>query len=537
MSSAPSTNDPHRRAGSLSELYHSWRHLFWLIGVTGLILVFYAEENWRGYRAWQKYKQMMTARGEILDPAAFIPPPVPDDQNFAMTPALAPLFDFYPGTQKWRSPMAQDALHALTEQFDSAAGLVKPHSLPHPNSWVRGHTDLGEWSAAFDQPLDNRNHRHGPLLANLKSQEGAARVLDALSGFNPILDELRSASLRPRSRFNLRYEEDNPAGILLPHLAKIKYLCQILQLRCSAQLALAHTSEALQDLNLLFYLVDTSHDEPVLISHLVRMGELQMALQPLAEGMGQWSESQLRQIQDRIASFDFFADVGRSLEAERVLFGNGVIEYLRRSHHKMSVLDEFAAAVPAGSSIQVWPLGALFTAAPNGWFYLEERNYSRLFDQYLIPVIDVRNHQIKPQKLVEADAKIAKITGTAPGRRFLDHEFLSALLLPALSKTAEKAAFAQTAVDTATLACALERYRLANGQFPNSLEQLTPTFIPGLPHDIINGQPLSYRLLPGGHYVLYSVGWNGKDDGGVVHHNKNGESDRNEGDWVWTDEF
>jgi len=503
-----------------------------------LILALYAEENWRGYRAWQKYQQMMSARGEIFDTAAFIPPPVSDDQNFAMTPALAPLFDFYPGTQKWRNPMAQDPLHDLTAQFDSAAGLVKPHSLSHPNSWVRGHTDLGEWAAAFNQPLDSNNRRHGPLLStNLNSREGATRVLEALSGFNPVLDELRRASSRPFSRFNLRYEEDNPATILLPHLAKIKYLCQILQLRCSAQLALTHIDEALQELNLLFYLVDANHDEPVLISHLVRMAELQMALQPLGEGMGQWSESQLRQIQDRIGHFDFCSDMARSLEAERVLFGGGVIEYLRRSHHKMSVMDEFERVAPAGSSVEVWPLGALFAASPNGWFYLEERNYNRLFDQFLIPAIDVKNHQIRPQTVVEADAKIAEITGAPAAKRFFNHEFLSALLVPALSKMAEKAAFAQTAVDTATLACALERYRLAHGQFPDSLEKLTPAFVSAVPHDIINGQPLSYHLVPGGHYVLYSVGWNGKDDGGVVHHNKSGESDRNEGDWVWTDEF
>lgn len=538
MSSAPSSNEQQARPGTFSELYQTWRYLFWLIAVTGLVLIFYAEENWRGYRAWENYKEQMSGRGENFDPAAFIPPPVPDDQNFAMTPALAPLFDFFPGTQKWRYPNAQDVLHDLTARFDAAAGLVKPHSSLRPNSWVRNRTDPGVWAAAFEQPPDIKGRRHEPLLAtNFTSQEGAARVLDALSDFNPILDELRAASSRPRSRFNLRYEQDNPATILLPHLAKIKYLCQILQLRCSAQLARAHTGDALQDLDLLFYLADTSRDEPILISQLVRMAELQMALQPIAEGMRLWSESQLRQIQDHLSRLDFCADIERSLQAERVLFGAGVIEYLRRSHHKMSVLDEFTAAMPAESSNHVWPFGALFVAAPSGWFYLEERNYSRAFDQYLIPVINATNHLITPQAVVEADAGIAKITTASPGKRILHHEFLSPLLFPAFSKTAEKVAFAQTAVDTATIGCALERYRLATGQFPDSLEKLIPSFISALPHDIFNGQRLSYRIAPGGHYVLYSIGWNGKDDGGAVHHNKSGEPNQQEGDWVWTDEF
>jgi hypothetical protein len=61
-----------------------------------------------------------------------------------------------------------------------------------------------------------------------------------------------------------------------------------------------------------------------------------------------------------------------------------------------------------------------------------------------------------------------------------------------------------------------------------------------IPHDVIGGQPLHYRARMTGSFVLYSVGWNETDDGGVVVF-KNGpfrrrvESgfDMNEGDWVW----
>ena len=60
----------------------------------------------------------------------------------------------------------------------------------------------------------------------------------------------------------------------------------------------------------------------------------------------------------------------------------------------------------------------------------------------------------------------------------------------------------------------------------------------GVPHDIINGQPLNYRRTSDGQFALYSVGWNETDDGGVVvyHKNKQGKDegvDQREGDWVW----
>src|SRR5579864_3531122 len=260
MSSEESSGTgPRQAGGSLRELYHTWRYLFWLLGIAGVLLLIYAEENWRGYSAWENYKKRMVARGEVFSAAAFVPPTVPDDQNFAMTPSLAPLFDFLPGTQKWRNSNAQAALQDLAGQYDEAAKLVKPNLSPRFNSWVHARTDLGLWAAAFAQPIQIKTRPRQPLaVSNISSQEAASKVLDGLADFTPVLDELRNASSRPYARFNLRYEEDNPATILLPHLSKIKYLCQVLQLRISAHLALGHSSDALRDLDLLFYLADTS---------------------------------------------------------------------------------------------------------------------------------------------------------------------------------------------------------------------------------------------------------------------------------------
>ena len=74
----------------------------------------------------------------------------------------------------------------------------------------------------------------------------------------------------------------------------------------------------------------------------------------------------------------------------------------------------------------------------------------------------------------------------------------------------------------ARVAIALERYRLAHGEYPESLDALAPQLLKQLPHDIINGQPLHYRRTADGQFVLYSVGWNETDDGGVVGLTKGG---------------
>ena len=98
---------------------------------------------------------------------------------------------------------------------------------------------------------------------------------------------------------------------------------------------------------------------------------------------------------------------------------------------------------------------------------------------------------------------------------------------------AEKFANARSSTDLARTGIALERYRLAHGEFPESLDAIAPYFMEKIPHDIINGQPLHYRRTDDGQFVLYSVGWDEKDDGGEVAFNTDGTADLQNGDWVW----
>ena len=57
-----------------------------------LIALFYTEENWRGKRAWDNCKRELEARGAALDWNAYIPPPVPDDQNIFKAPKMQEWF-------------------------------------------------------------------------------------------------------------------------------------------------------------------------------------------------------------------------------------------------------------------------------------------------------------------------------------------------------------------------------------------------------------------------------------------------------------
>src|SRR5262245_40933399 len=74
----------------------SWRTARrFLIGVACLVTLwalFCTEENIRGRRTWNKYRQQLEANGVRLDFASFIPKPIPDEQNFAATPWIQAWF-------------------------------------------------------------------------------------------------------------------------------------------------------------------------------------------------------------------------------------------------------------------------------------------------------------------------------------------------------------------------------------------------------------------------------------------------------------
>ncbi len=106
---------------------------------------------------------------------------------------------------------------------------------------------------------------------------------------------------------------------------------------------------------------------------------------------------------------------------------------------------------------------------------------------------------------------------------------LARWLWPDFSTSAFAGARAQTALNQAIVACALERYHLAKGDYPEKLEMLVPQFANQLPVDVLTGDPYKYRRT-GENFVLYSPGWNETDEGGISGKNL---YDEKEGDWVW----
>ncbi len=68
--------------------------------------------------------------------------------------------------------------------------------------------------------------------------------------------------------------------------------------------------------------------------------------------------------------------------------------------------------------------------------------------------------------------------------------------------------------DLSATVIALNRYRVDQGRYPEQLSLLAPRYLPETPIDLFAGEPFRYRLDETGGYLLYSVGDDGRDDGG-----------------------
>jgi hypothetical protein len=91
----------------------------------------------------------------------------------------------------------------------------------------------------------------------------------------------------------------------------------------------------------------------------------------------------------------------------------------------------------------------------------------------------------------------------------------------------------EMALRQSRVVCALERFRIARSAYPLALAELVPDFIPAIPNDVIDGQPVRYRRTESNKFRLYSMGSNVHDDAGSATMNKRATGPFKALDWVW----
>jgi hypothetical protein len=361
-----------------------------------------------------------------------------------------------------------------------------------------------------------------PIAA--QPQSPAADVLLALSKYDSAIEELRQASRLPDARFPLEYSAKNPGEMVFPHYESVKTTASVLRLRAIAELSDEQPESALADVRLVLRLADSIRHEPVRRSLRSRLEIVNYAIQPIWEGLArrQWSDDQLVAMERELAGFYAMRDYSLVLRSE-LAWHLKSLDYLRVGHMTNSVI------CMCGDTM-FWPTLA-YRLAPSGWFYMNKVAMARCYQAVLPTSAELSQRVLSP----DISRRFEKTAGQMRSQYSLLGNFFVGFFLPSLEREGNTCAHTQSSVDLARVACALERFRRANGGFPESLNALVPTYLPETLHDVVNGQPLQYRRKEDGTFLLYSVGWNEADDGGEPEPSRYfyfGIS-KPAGDWVW----
>jgi hypothetical protein len=521
------------------------RLAFALIAFVTLVALGLAIEGYRAKRAWYACQNELAALGESLDWQAHVAAPVPDDQNLLATPLLAACFGFDAGTEP---------LHEHADRTDACAELRRlsgwTDPLSGPGSWRRGTVvPLAEWqttlrstSLAGTKPLsaamradfaesfggspEDYETTVDPsaesALAALRSRPPAGPVDDLrfLLGMHQAeLDEIRLAARRPFAQLPL--DPSVFSETFLSRLGAFKGLARLFGISSWTELTAGNPEAAVTDVETMLALSDAAVSQPLLISALVQIAMVESAISPIWAGLAErrWDDAQLARLEARLDRVNLVADMRHCLRGERVFALTLLSAAQTRTELDSNVVGE--DMMPLYRALRWWP---------RAFLYRNQINIARAYQEILIDPLDAAGPSVRLRKAAEDQATRASYKTVSP------YNFFLPLLLPAVEAAAEKAAAGQVTVTLARVACVLERYRLADGVYPETLEELTPRFLDRIPPDPINGGPLLYRREDFDRFALYSVGPNENDDGGVTSAPAHGGSfgiTARPGDWIW----
>jgi hypothetical protein len=351
----------------------------------------------------------------------------------------------------------------------------------------------------------------------------AAEFLSLSQAVVPDLDVVRKALERPCARMDDDYER--PFDRPIPNFVRIRSVAKLLSQRAQCYLLLGQSAAAWHELSLvrdLCHMLDAkpASDCPTLVEAMISVAIAGLYTEIIADGLRlqAWKEPELAALQQQLATLNLLPSVRGAFNAERAASCHLFEVSSRADLRKIFAFGK--------ENEGLWnhlknPAFLFVTFAPRGWFYQNMRA-DALMEQLVLSSFDLRGQQILPRKADDIARELEAICS-----HFKPYTFLVAVAVPNFVRAEQTTARNQTLANAAYIACGLERYRLANGQYPDTLEALIPQFADKLPHDVVGGQPLKYRRTENGRFLLYSVGWNGEDDGGVP-----GKTTP-EGDWVW----
>jgi len=332
-------------------------------------------------------------------------------------------------------------------------------------------------------------HRSEPL-----PEETKTFIAQYLADNQKALEFLHKGARIQHSRYPVDFSQGFEA--LMPYLSDIRKGVRLLQLE-----AFLHTENNEPELTItsiesMLGVARSLSNEPCLVSQLVNIACKTLAIRSLERVLNrtEFTDSQLRCLDKILSDAQDLTTMSHAFIGERC-FG------IRTFKMPMFKMKNFMG-LPGGSAVST------ISAIPMGLYKI-----TGLADMDTIIYLDLMSDYIKAYQLPlherqKAFRAIEAKLGTVSKVHIILYMFM-----PAMSRCATIDLRHIADLRTAQTTLAIQRYRLATGNYPNTLVDLVPEYLDVVPKDPFDGNDLRYKKLDAG-FVVYSIGEDGIDSGG-----------------------
>lgn len=406
------------------------------------------------------------------------------------------------------------ARQLLREQLDQAKARNEPITTAELTAWhavPTGERDITPlWLAAIE-PFDSA--AYNAAVAKVPHVGGSGGELPPLD--QPWADpavvqtylstyerELTALHAVAKEKGAVRYPRQFSKGIamLIPDAQKARSAARALQLQFHQQLRDKDTGAALENVDTQAALGQTLHHDPFLISLLIRVaiesGTLK-SVQQAAEVLP-LTDAELAHLQTVVRQLDIQQQYEDAFLGERAMVYHGF-------HLPITML-----------SGQQFPSGAVTDMETSYDVSRVSRPEDcamalRILSQYLDAAKKGPPASLEEVDVISEEFK-ASVASASPWERFRYAQ--TNLLIPAMGAASQADARFRAQRDLTDVLLALRRFELKHGKLPNELSELVPDFMPTVPLDPFDGQPLRI-LIKEGSAAAYSIGKDRIDNSGA----------------------
>jgi hypothetical protein len=435
-----------------------------------------------------------------------LPAPLPEEDNFGALDEFKPFL----AVKQTECPVGPESPFGVKVTYLNEKGMEPLKGIKALKIAGGSLRTNGPFSAASLDELRKKALADKRLAEDTASLTDAEAIHRVFADLEPLWKRLHAAKERTHAVLHIPLK---PSLMLSnPMLNPLMNLASIAQLKARAYVSANQGSEALEECLLLSKIADF-RAFPTLLEYLVRATEICLLMPAVFEGISShvWSDAQLAVLEKRLAEYEMLGELRKTLGSE-MLFSKEFNDFL---HSGASMADP-AALMLVGNErrgVESFLVGTFPKTAGN-----------------VLCSTGIKSAVHYVELLSASGRGNLRAALRPPDFHWGPLNPFAGIISPALTGVLKNAARTQSLINIARVAIALERHHLKQGRFPPVLSDLVPFFLPAVPVEVFDGEPLKYRLKDNAQgFILYSTGWKGTDDGGQMDYSK-----PNETNWVWS---